>query len=63
MTRESNSHQKKEHEVALSARNLINTHISKMFELEFETRIIKTQDRLVEESIKNTRGSLPIEKN
>ena len=41
MTRERNSHQKKEQEIDLSVSDLINTDIRKMFVLEYKTKIIR----------------------
>ena len=51
---------KKEHEVVLTARELINTDISKMSELEFKAMIIRIVAGL-EDSTKDTVESLPIE--
>lgn len=57
MTRCKNSPQKKEKEVELTTRDLMNVDISKISELEFKTVIIKILAGL-EKCIKDTRESL-----
>jgi len=59
MIRWRNSAQKKEQEVVLTARGLINTDISNMSELEFKTTIIKILAWL-EKCIEDTRESLSV---